>query len=76
ADSAIFTGDRYSKTIFGKKAEITSIKKSGQDRLYGSISRICTGNAILEPVKREQEAAVWAVNEKAYMRKVDLILRE
>lgn len=75
-DSTIFTGDRYSKKIFGEKAEISRIKNSGHDRLYGSISRLCMGNTILEPVKREQEADVWAINEKEYMRKVDLVLRE
>ena len=62
--------------VFGKNFNIKTYFEDGRKRVYGEYSDSYKGNSLLKAVNKKQDAFVWCINEKDYIRKVDLLPNE
>ncbi|MHC1722416.1 MAG: hypothetical protein AB9836_04325 [Aminipila sp.] len=67
--------DKYGKGAFNKKIYITEEKNVEINRLYGVVSHGYKGNSLMsETFLRKHQGTVYLIDEKEYIRKVDMVL--
>ncbi len=67
--------DKYGKKAFSKKIKVSKLNIYGKQILYGTVSNTYSGNAlILNNQRRIHESRVYVIDEKDYIRKVDMII--
>ncbi len=67
--------DKYGKGAFNKKIYITEEKNVEINSLYGVVSHVYSGNSLMsDNFLRKHQGTVYLIDEKEYIRKVDMVL--
>lgn len=75
ASGVFIPEDKYGKGAFNQKIYITEEKDIQINRLYGITSHIYKGNSLMSnSIVRRHQGRVYLINEKEYIRKVDMVL--
>lgn len=65
--------DLYTKKAFGKEINVCAKQEAGMQKLSGNISSQSQGNTMLDVLSIEVKKERWVIDEKEYIRKVDLL---
>lgn len=67
--------DKYGKGAFNKKIYIAEEKNVEINSLYGVVSHVYRGNSLIpDNFLRKHQGTVYLIDEKEYIRKVDMVL--
>ncbi|MBN7772675.1 hypothetical protein [Clostridium aminobutyricum] len=72
-EHSFMPSDKYSMAAFNRKITVMEEEKIMYSILSGSMSHTYKGNALLKGVDKFQEGNLYQIDEKDYIRKVDLI---
>lgn len=65
--------DKYGKGAFSKRICLSEEKQIGINVLYGEVSHSYKGNRMMDKFKRNHQSTVYLIDEKDYIRKVDMV---
>lgn len=75
-DSIFTPKDKYGALAFNKKIYVSEIKASGKKLLMGETTKEYSGNKMMtQTLQRSHVGAVFLIDEKDYIRKVDMLVK-